>query len=327
VKEGPMKIDKDTMHMWLFSDIAFITKPPSRGKYKFKESINLNTAKLQQMEGASFKIFSTDGMVNATCSSVEERMTWFQTFTDTIGDVQKKMLNEAFTSNPLESEGSQQFLESRLEKMAENRETQFESLLHSEKEYLHTLETTRSTFLNPIKKAAMDKSNTMMSVQAAKDILFNFSELRNVHKAIVRALKAKSPWTTESTVSDIFGEHLERIIYLYREYIEHNAVQMATLNACTQKNDFNLWLSNLEIQSKLNLGQLLGLPLRRISEYYIALANMLQNTNPKSEDYEKLSGIVSKLSAFNDEFTLKNQPKLLESSMRRATPRGITKKQ
>jgi len=327
VKEGPMKIDKDAMHMWLFSDIAFITKPPSRGRYKFKESINLNTAKIQQMEGSSFKIVSTDGLVIATCANVEERMKWIQILNDTVNAVQKKMLNEAFTNNSLEAEGSQQFNESRLANMAESREKQYKTLLQSEKEYLHVLETTRSTFLTPIKKAAMDKSNTMMTVQAAKDIIFNFSELRNVHKAIVRALKAKDPWTADSTISDIFAEHIERIIYLYREYIEHNAVQMMTLNVCTQKDDFNLWLQQLEAQSKLSLGQLLGNPLRRMSEYYIALANMLQNTNPKSDDYAKLSGFVTKLAEFNEEFTLKNQPKLLEASLRRSTPRMLPRKQ
>jgi len=326
VKEGPMKIDKDAMHMWLFSDIAFITKPPSRGKYKFKESINLNTAKMQQMEGVSFKIFSTDGLVSASCASVGEKMTWFQTFTDTINAVQKKMFNDAFTNNSLESEGSQQFNESRLKRMAESRDKQFKALYHSEKDYLHALELTRSTFLTPIKKAAMDKSNRMMSVQAAKDIIFNFTELRNVHKAIVRGLKGKEPWTSESTISDIFGEHLERMIYLYREYIEHNAVQMAQLSACMEQTDFSFWLSGLEAESKLSLSQHLGDPLRRISEYYIALANMLQNTDPKSDDYAKLSPIVSKLSEFNEEFTLKNQPKLLESSFRRATPRTSQKK-
>jgi len=254
-------------------------------------------------------------------------MMWWQTLTDTINAVQQKMLNEAFTNQTVEAEGSQQFNESRLVKMAENREQQYKTLFHSEKEYLHVLETTRSTFLNPIKKAAMDKSNTMMSVQAAKDIIFNFGELRNVHKAIMRGLKAKEPWTNESTMSDIFGEHVERIIYLYREYIEHSAVQMATLNACMEKENFKLWLTRLESDSKLSLSNLLGVPLRRFSEYYIALANMLQNTSPKSEDYAKLSKIVSKFSAFNDEFTLKNQPKLLEASMRRSTPRLMPKKQ
>jgi len=325
VKEGPLKVDKDTVHMWLFSDIAFITKPPSRGKYKFKESLNLNTTKIQQMEGAAFKLISIDGLMVVSCSSVQEKMAWFQIFSDTINAAQQKMLNDALTTETVEAEGSKQFNESRLVKMAESREKQYKSLIQSEKEYLHVLETTRSTFLTPIKKAAMDKSNNMMTVQAAKDIIFNFTELRNVHKAIYRALKAKDPWTNDSTISDIFAEHLDRIIYLYREYIEHNAVQMATLKACTQHEDFRLWLFNLEVDSKLSLSQLLGHPLRRISEYYIALANMLQNTNPKSDDYTKLSGIVSKLSSFNEEFTLKNQPKLHEASIRRSTPRTIRK--
>jgi len=327
VREGPMKVDKEAAHFWLFNDIGFVTKPASRGKYKYKVSVNLNTAKLTQLEGSAFKILSMDGLLNVVCANVEDRMTWFQVLTDTINAVQAKSLKEAITGEVSEAEGSKQFNELLLVKMAENRASNFKALLQSEKEYLHSLEACRSTFLNPLKKMAMDKTNTMMTVQAAKDIIFNFGELRNVQKAIVRGLKAKDGnWTDESTISDVFKEHIDRIIYLYREYIEHSAVQIATLNACLKKTEFHLWVSNVEVETKLVLTQLLALPLRRVSDLYFGLEKMLQNTNNKSEDYAVLSELIRKVSDLNDEFTVKNQPKVLEASMRRTTPRMSPKK-
>jgi len=318
VKDGPMKIDKEAAHMWLFSDIAFVTKPASRGKFKYRATINLNTTKLTQMEGTAFRIISMDGLLNVSCASIEDRMMWFQILNDTINALQARNLKEAIIGDVNESEGSKQYNEVIAAKMTENRAQQFKKLLRTEEEYLNSLEQARSTFLTPIKKMAMDKANAMMTVQAAKDIIFNFSELRNVHKAILHGLKEKEGnWTEQSTVSDVFKEHIDRIIYLYRDYIDHNAVQMATLSACLKKTELHLWLSNLEIETKLTLSQLLVLPLRRVSDYYFALENMLQNTNAKSEDYPVLSELVEKVSAFNEEFTVKNKPRVMEASMRR----------
>ena len=323
VKEGPLRVDKDAMHLWLFSDIGIITKPAKRGKYKYRQTVNLNTAVLQQHEGASFKLVSTGGSFNATCASVQERMAWYQALSDTISAVQASMLKSAFVSEVEQSEGSSQFKALRLAEMAEHRAEQFKALLASETEYLKVLELTRSTFLNPIKRAAMDKTNTMVTVHAAKTIVSNFSELRNMHKAILRALKPKdAAWSKDSTVSDVFGEHIDRIVYVYRNYIDHNAVQVAALDACcAEQESFRLWLLNIEADSGKVLSQLLRYPLRRISEYYIAMENMLQNTDRTSDDYANLVAIVGKLSALNDEFTVKNTPRVVEAAMR-ATKRS-----
>ena len=158
----------------------------------------------------------------------------------------------------------------------------------------------------------------MVNVRTAKTIVSNFSELRNTHKAILRALKAKDgAWTDTSTVSDVFAEHIDRIVYIYRTYIDDNALQIAALQACVDDNaQFRAWLKNIEAGTGKILRQLLQNPLRRVSEYYIALENMLQNTDRKSDDYAVLVPVVAKLSALNEEFMVKNTPKVIEASLR-----------
>ena len=318
VKEGAVRVDKEPMHLWLFSDIGFVTKPASRGRYKYRETINLNTAMLQPLEGASFKLVSTGGMLAVTCASVAERMTWSQTLSDTIAAVQSNLFKSAFLSEVAQSEGSEQFLESQRAQMARNRAEQFRALLASETDYLRMLEMTRTMFLNPLKRAAIDKTDKMVNVRTAKTIVSNFSELRNTHKAILRALKAKDgAWTDTSTVSDVFAEHIDRIVYIYRTYIDDNALQIAALQACVDDNaQFRAWLKNIEAGTGKILRQLLQNPLRRVSEYYIALENMLQNTDRKSDDYAVLVPVVAKLSALNEEFMVKNTPKVIEASLR-----------
>jgi len=246
------------------------------------------------------KIISTEGTFKITTENVKDRDYWAKTLKETIDSSRTDMLTSAFGAN-MQNEGSKKFMKIQDEENVQKRQAITERTLQSEEEYVLSLTYIRNTFFVPLRKS-VDSTMPMLSLSDIIDITSNLETLLNCHIAFKSSIKERlSEWNDKPFVSDLFTEKAT-FLKLYNYYVANHHKSLETIDKCIDKSPlFAIFLRDLEAREKVELKMLLQKPLRRVSSYYLFLQEMLQFTRPKTDDYETLTKVVTKLKSQTDE--------------------------
>ncbi|KAH3764527.1 guanine nucleotide exchange factor [Pelomyxa schiedti] len=324
IKDGPILIDKEKDHLWIFSDIAIITRAEQKkgaGLFKYKQCLQLKTATVQAEEACKFRIVSMEGAFRCQAASAPEREIWVKALNDALTLARDTMIKSLFVDEVSESEGSKRFNEVKEAEIETKKLAVINKIYAAEKEYLAELTYTYTTFLVPIKKCV--DTTAMVKLAQCEGILSNFEALLTGHNEFMQDLSVKvAAWNAESTLSEMFTKS-PAFVRALAEYVTRHPDQLSVLNNAMNSQVFHFWLTDVEIREKKELKVLLELPFKRLADYYLATQEMLQYTPRKSSDFDPLSKLVNELHTLTEEASA--QTRAGSKSGRRLMPMPSTK--
>jgi len=244
---------------------------------------------------------SVDGSFRFTVDPPQEKELWLKNLKEAVDNAKDEMLNNALgggNASSSKAEGSKKFKQIEEEKIKKKRNDTVKQIFDSEKEYLATLNYVKNTFLNPMRELPC----VVVAPKELADIFLNLEELCDLHASLLEAIERRiETWTDESEIGDIFLDRNEQISNDYFEFVRGHTHSKQTLEICLTHSSFAMFLMELESREKKQLAELLSLPLRQFSKYYLLLQELLQYTPGHHPDYTELKKIVEQLKKKNEE--------------------------
>eukprot|EP01117_Protostelium_nocturnum_P006478 TRINITY_DN2334_c0_g1_i1.p1 TRINITY_DN2334_c0_g1~~TRINITY_DN2334_c0_g1_i1.p1 ORF type:complete len:1143 (-),score=430.50 TRINITY_DN2334_c0_g1_i1:283-3711(-) len=316
MREGQINVNKDKCTVFLFTDALLITKGKG-SKLKYKDIIPLQTSSLiQNSEKFDFEIMAPSGKVGFHAG--DEKESWTRAIAEAVEKSQKELLNSAFAGHELkDSEGSKQFKENRDEEYRKKCHQIVKDILKSEQEYVELLSIILETFYEPLRS-----SNPPLLTNDQSRIIFSSApSLYKAHSEFLKVLaKRVAEWNNESIISDIFYAHTAEVLKPYEIYFSDNSEAMETLDFLGQSDvNWTIWLVKTEKESGHMLVKLVEAPIRRLSNYYLALQELVQYTHENNPDHEKLPQVVIRIQEHLENVKAKK-------TERSSRPRGLERR-
>jgi len=300
LREAIFVVNKERRKLFVFNDLLIIASSETRlGKHKYRAHITLTTAAVQREDNHVISVVSPEGMNKIQLSNPNEFEDWSRFMEQTVDDARASLLRSAFADSTDSSEGSLKFIEQQQQRYAEARHSVMERLARSERDYVDSLQNIIDLFIQPLHQHLEDENPTMVSPAAEKSMCSNIVQLFDMHSCIRQDFDERlKNWNDKSGVTDLFKDRLASdfgdSFRLYIDYVTHYATQVQTLDYNLGNNPaFAKWFYNsTHIGDFANLKIWFEFPLRRISEYYLLLQEMENNTPKKDLEYSPLHQTV-----------------------------------
>ncbi|KAH3759611.1 protein ECT2 [Pelomyxa schiedti] len=311
LKDGPMKVNKDKRHLWLFSDILVVTKEIKKDKHKFCNLAHLQTSSLQDImgEAMSFRLMCTDCVLVFKAQTVAEKDEWKKFIQEKISAAQESLLASAFVDQVASSsEGSKKFLELQEIEHEKKKQALITQFVDTEKEYTSFLDNTLRTFLQPIIHSP--SSVDLLAIMAGT-LNNGFDKLLANHQSFL----SKIPEDTQALDVKIILGHFETVLTLYRTYLSNHTDQLEVLDGTSLK--FHNFVVARGLKEKNELKPLLEKPLRRLSEYLLFCQEVVLYINRESPDHAAFSRCLQEMRVITEEFSRKAiTSRVIESPLR-----------
>eukprot|EP01105_Mastigella_eilhardi_P002495 TRINITY_DN1311_c0_g2_i2.p1 TRINITY_DN1311_c0_g2~~TRINITY_DN1311_c0_g2_i2.p1 ORF type:complete len:684 (+),score=248.12 TRINITY_DN1311_c0_g2_i2:79-2130(+) len=231
---GPLVINKKPSHLWLFSDIALITKaePKRGGQYKFRQMINLKTAQLQTVDATRFRVMCVEGALMCQCERPADAEEWARKVQGTLDAARETLLKSAFVDEVASmSEGSSKFVELLDAENDKKRHDSLVKLCESEKEYVALLDAVNTTFVVPICKSVSGPAPMLKEAQCYV-ICSNLQILETEHKKSLERMNTRlTAWDQNPSVLFLFDPEVSPLLfYLLPEFFWVIACASKTLH-------------------------------------------------------------------------------------------------
>jgi len=314
LREAIFVVNKERRKLFVFSDILIMTSTDTRlGKHKYKSHISLTTAAVTREDSHILSIVSPEGMNKIQLPNPAEYEEWGRFLEQTVETARASLLRTAFSDASESSEGSEKFLEEQRQRFAEGRHSVMERLTRSERDYVDSLQNIIELFIQPLHQQLQEENRTMVSAAAERSMCSNIEQLYDMHTCIAHDFERRlKTWNDKSTVTDLFKDRLSSdfgdSFRLYVDYVTHYATQLQTLEYNLGNNaEFTQWFYKCtHIGDFVNLKCWFEFPLRRISEYYLFLQEMENNTPKKDIEYSSLHQVVVNIGLLKEKMSKKS---------------------
>jgi hypothetical protein len=308
VTQGNLVVNKQKMRAVLFNDSLLYCKPKPEGKLKYKGFIMLGTSRLNLNigDGIDFEIISNSG--KDLFSIPEDREIWLRNISETVELAHNDLLDTAFLiSCGITQRVGADLMTKRSEKVV--------LMVQTEKTHVHKIKTIVDVFFRPLKEAA-ESSYPVIPKDSMNKLFGNIDKICITHSRFLQSLEeVVCKWTQDSTVGNLFNNHLSSCDSLYLSYVAnyHNAV--AILEENSKSINWMTFLVQKEAECKESLASLLEYPLKIVSQYYLQLEELMKLTPPDHLDYKHLQVVNARVKE------QLNTHKSQGHSMKRRTPR------
>jgi hypothetical protein len=298
IRQGSAK-RKAQVELFLFSDILLIAKhKKKKNKFRFESVVELSKA---QIDGAStfakpnsLVLITLDGRLELIFDRPEVKKEWREMIEKCIAESIDAMLSMAFGAEQ-QLEGSRTAQAAQAEQNAARRFEIAQKLLSSELEYVNKVQLLWSVFWQPL-KSVNPNGIRIVGLSEALVLCSNSEELANSHARFAELLRDRvAEWSTTPSIADIFSSQ-SALLQLYRKYFADQSAANDTLEDLLKSDaTFILYIGEREKQNKCQVQLLMQAPLRRVSDYYLLLQEMMQFTTAKDSDHAELAAQVASL--------------------------------
>eukprot|EP01105_Mastigella_eilhardi_P021956 TRINITY_DN536_c0_g1_i11.p1 TRINITY_DN536_c0_g1~~TRINITY_DN536_c0_g1_i11.p1 ORF type:complete len:1299 (+),score=392.00 TRINITY_DN536_c0_g1_i11:58-3954(+) len=240
VKEGVTMLErsagtKKRQRVWLFSDVLMLTDAEAKkGKYKYRQVLDLKTASVQDDGECAWKILCSEGVFvfKVEKTAPQEKTEWLMQLGNVLEEQRRLLLRSAFVGDSeVQSnaeEGSARYLQLLAEEHERKREEAMRALVTSEQDYVTLLQYTFTKFLEPLKNSsgsdgagsAAGDGGPLLKYGQAVAICSNFAQLLTEHEAFLDELEARlAAWAEKHTVTDLFLDR-SQFLKLYTLYVQ-----------------------------------------------------------------------------------------------------------
>ncbi|KAH3744719.1 Guanine exchange factor for Rac 30 [Pelomyxa schiedti] len=323
LRDFSVLINKKKRHLWLFNDVAVITKPEtSSGKYSFDVQINLNTSSIQPGPNFSFNLICTEGKFLVGLPTQQEYDDVKKEINLACAAAREMMMASIFVDTQMSGnlEGSRKYASLVTAELDKKLAAALQQLIDTEHEYVKQLNSTHQNFITPMKQALANRTGDQAVDTAIINKLFTtWEQFITQHTKLSADLERRqTEWDTNSTITDLFGPNF---LDVYNAYIGSYSAQFSAFEAASNDRPFTIWLLEIEAVNKAELKSCLQRPLSRISEYYLITQEMVLYTNKKSPHLDPLKKLVVTLSV-----TTEDLKRLTTHLTKGAPPAGKKKK-
>jgi len=314
LREAIFIVNKEKRKLFVFNDILILATTDTRlGKHRYKGHISLTTAAVTREDSHTLSLVSPEGINKIQLPNPNEYEEWGRFMEQTVETAHASLLRSAFTDASAASEGSEKFLEEQRQRFAEGRRSVMERLTRSERDYVDSLQNIIELFIQPLHQHLQEGNKSMVSAAAERSMCSNIEQLYDMHTCIVNDFERRlKTWNDKSNVTDLFKDRLASdfgdSFRLYIDYVTHYATQLQTLEYNLGNNvEFTQWFyKSTHIGDFSNLKCWFEFPLRRISEYFLFLQEMENNTPKKDIEYSSLHQVVVNLGLLKEKMSKKS---------------------
>lgn len=308
LREAIFVVNKERRKLFVFSDLIIVASAETRhGQHRYKGHITLSTAAVQREDGLVLTLVSPEGINKIQLTGLSEYEDWARFLELTLMNARGDLLRTAFTDVSQSSEGCEVFVEQQQQRYAEARCDVMKRLVHSEREYVDSLQVIIDYFIRPLHEQ-LDESPQMLAQRDAQRMCSNIEQLYDMHAGFAQDLEDRlKTWDDRAVVTDLFQDKLSDF-RMYVHYVSYHSEQVAVLEHNLGNNGLfaNWFYKSTSIKDFSNLKCWFEIPLRRISEYYLFLQEMENNTSKKDLEYAPLHQVVLKLGILKDDLTRKS---------------------
>lgn len=304
IKDTPLVVNKEKVRMWVFNDIAVMTRrePTHKGVYKYLYSLDFKTSKIcRSNETCTLKLFAST-TTNAHVmqyDSPEECNDGFTELTELIGGARDLLIGSAYNPNEhYANDGSQAFNDIEALKINKKRTIIFGHICTEDNAYIEKLSAYINGLVIPIRNSAILDAATYRS------IFSNFEKLYKKACKINKDINTRFlEWSATSSSVDVFIGHEEDLNF-YVRYAACYAEQVSTLGKAKENVEFSNLLHACELSIDCNIDNMFELPMSKLSEYQVALQEMLRSSKGHPE-FKSIKNFLKKLRSMNEDVFLK----------------------
>jgi len=314
LREAVFVVNKEKRKLFVFNDLLIMASTDTRlGKHKYKAHITLTTAAVTREDSHILSVVSPEGINKIQLPNAAEFEEWGRFMEQTVETARASLLRSAFADASEASEGSEKFLEQQRQRFAEGRRSVMERLTRSERDYVDSLQNIIELFIQPLHQHLQEENKNMVSAAAERSMCSNIEQLYDMHSCIAHDFEQRlKTWNDKSSITDLFNDRLASdfgdSFRLYVDYVTHYANQLQTLEYNLGTNtEFTQWFYKCtHIGDFINLKCWFEFPLRRISEYYLFLQEMENNTPKKDLEYSSLHQVVVNIGLLKEKMMKKS---------------------
>ncbi|KAH3767558.1 Phosphatidylserine decarboxylase proenzyme 2 precursor [Pelomyxa schiedti] len=303
IRDGPMKINGRSMHMWLLNDIIVLTSTKKlNNKYKYKSTVGLTACSLHTAS-KSFTLFCAEGVFECKASK-DTREVWVSDLKEALSAFHSMLLQNLFSAQQAEdTEGSKGYWEMVEQDNLKKRAALIDNFVSTEETYTSDLVLVLKEFCDPLGVSCTSSSAMpLISAENYRAIAGNLKELVSEQQQFLTELQAivKLP-SFRFSFSEIFASRFESLLRVHEVYVEsyHNRIERLD-HSIAHFSLFKQWLMDTETTSGKKFSLLLLQPLGRISVYYLFTQELLRYTTTKSEDRTPLVEAISRLQSLTE---------------------------
>lgn len=184
------------------------------------------------------------------------------------------------------------------------RRTLVAELRQGEETYCAFLAHVCATFVEPIKKGAA-RVPPLVGPDAARLLALYVDRLRDFHTGLLTDIEGiADDYDDRTGLSRLVLDHLGAARF-YITYIAHlDEIQTALTRATSDNMAFSVWLCDVEAKEHAQLCTLLERPLRRVTEFYVTLNEILNCTSYSHPDYDAFKAAIARLKAVKEDVSL-----------------------
>jgi len=195
-----------------------------------------------------------------------------------------------------ETEGSKQWQIFKQEENARKRSEIALQMFKDEKEYLRKVSIIVEAFLKPMRTLSMG-NYAIVPIEEVSDIFYNLEPIRDAHSKFLKNLEGRvNTWDSEATLGNLFLSLVVDVSKLYEQYMDHHPVTMEKVETYMDVNThFKTFIVQTESDNKVLFEALLHSPLKRLSNYFLLLEELMQYTSDTHPDKEQLKVVTARL--------------------------------
>jgi len=292
------------VHLFLFTDLLFITKQTKHDTFTFKNCFFLSQCSV-----------SADGSEGATSFTIDcpskEKTTlifengglageWFKAILSRIqARSEYEKLLRTNSSMKIILEGESSFSRRENVKYLQKQRFVLERIVKKETEFRERLNLISEVFLEPMKEGGY-----MPILRSEKVNVFtsNIDPIRSLQPAFIESVKGRlSEWGRNQTFSDVLKGSMD-YINSFVQYLLHYRTIVDTFTEANATPSFQVWLIRRETEKKMSFEQEIALPLHHFYDLFLALQEFCLLTTSDNPDGEVLKTTMAQVTSMKDDF-------------------------
>jgi len=294
------------VHLFLFTDLLFITKPAKHDKFAFKSMLVVSKCTItadRTQAFTSFKIeFQKSESVTLIFENPGDAEAWFKALFSA-SQAQNDFEKLARTSSSMrfvlteDSEFSQRANMAR----AKKQRGRLEMLIEKEVQFSERINKTWKVFMEPLQNG---KDQQLLKNVKVSMLCTNLNLIRTLQPPFIDAMKARlAEWNRTNAFSDVIKANIN-YIRSFILYLTHFQGIMDTLAEANSNSAFQFWLVRLEADNKTTFEQEIAEPLNHFYDLFFLLQEFSLVTRKDNPDGEEMKAIMAKVKAIKEDFVL-----------------------
>ena len=290
------------VHLFLFSDMLFITKAGKR-HFTYKDMFILSQCTITADQSQAFTSVKVECASKEPCELIfdnpAEAKEWFKAaFTAGQSETDFAKLSRTSSSMRFALTEDSVFTQRANMERAKKQRLRLEALIESETKFGERITQTWNWFMEPL------KVNGLLKPDKVSRITTSFNLIRSLQSPFLAAMKGRlAEWGRTNMFSDVLNANMS-YIRGFILYLTHFKDIVDTLDEANGSAAFQHWIIRVEAEHKTLFDDEIAEPLHHFYDMFFLLQEFSLMSRKDNPDGEELKSAMAKVKGVKDDFVL-----------------------